>query len=291
MFRHRLSRVVLGALVLAITLGACRYNGFGDAPSTAATTKAVTWLKTQQQADGGFEVAGFPGFETPDAVLAIANGAQNERDVELGPRPQGRARDEEERQERPRCTRQLRRRNRCERDRRRPGREADRARRQAARALVEGLRSPRRRCEEPRRYGQRRAPPQRVLRTLQCHAVRSDCQGRAQRRRVAEDRRVHPGRAAGERRLELHRQPERLRSRRRHHGTRDPGARRGGRRTDGHRPRPGPAVPRLAAPGSRGMAVVRLRRPELDGDRESSRSPRPGSTSTRRAGATPSPRS
>ena len=30
----------------------------------------------QQQPDGGFEVAGFPGFETPDAVLAIAENAQ-----------------------------------------------------------------------------------------------------------------------------------------------------------------------------------------------------------------------
>jgi len=37
---------------------------------------AVAWLTTQQQADGGFEVAGFPGFETPDAVLAIGAGAQ-----------------------------------------------------------------------------------------------------------------------------------------------------------------------------------------------------------------------
>ncbi len=32
----------------------------------------------QQQADGGFEVAGFPGFETSDAILAIAENAQTE---------------------------------------------------------------------------------------------------------------------------------------------------------------------------------------------------------------------
>ena len=37
---------------------------------------AVAWLVSQQQADGGFEVAGYPGFETPDAILAIAEAAQ-----------------------------------------------------------------------------------------------------------------------------------------------------------------------------------------------------------------------
>ena len=36
----------------------------------------------QQQPDGGFEVAAFPGFETPDAVLAIAEAAQTGTDVE-----------------------------------------------------------------------------------------------------------------------------------------------------------------------------------------------------------------
>ena len=50
--------------------------GAADPASTTAATKAVAWLKTQQQADGGFEVAGFPGFETPDAILAIAESAQ-----------------------------------------------------------------------------------------------------------------------------------------------------------------------------------------------------------------------
>jgi hypothetical protein len=50
--------------------------GAADPASTTAAGKAVTWLKTQQQPDGGFEVAGFPGFETPDAALAIAEAAQ-----------------------------------------------------------------------------------------------------------------------------------------------------------------------------------------------------------------------
>jgi hypothetical protein len=36
----------------------------------------VTFLKSHQQPDGGFETAGFPGFETPDAALALAEAAQ-----------------------------------------------------------------------------------------------------------------------------------------------------------------------------------------------------------------------
>src|SRR5690242_19167088 len=50
--------------------------GAADPASTTAAAKAVDWLKTQQKPDGGFEVAGFPGFETPDAILAIAETAQ-----------------------------------------------------------------------------------------------------------------------------------------------------------------------------------------------------------------------
>lgn len=76
MFRHRSPRVLLVALCLVVALGACRFSGFGNAPVQATATSAVTWLKTQQQSDGGFEVAGFPGFETPDAVLAIGAQAQ-----------------------------------------------------------------------------------------------------------------------------------------------------------------------------------------------------------------------
>lgn len=44
--------------------------------ASADSATAVAWLATQQQPDGGFEVAGFPGFETPDAVAAIAAEAQ-----------------------------------------------------------------------------------------------------------------------------------------------------------------------------------------------------------------------
>jgi hypothetical protein len=44
-----------------------------ESPEVVAVAKADGWLRTQQQADGGFEVAGFPGFETADAILAIAS--------------------------------------------------------------------------------------------------------------------------------------------------------------------------------------------------------------------------
>ncbi len=44
--------------------------------SLAAADSAVSWLTAQQQPDGGFELAAFPGFETLDATLAIADDAQ-----------------------------------------------------------------------------------------------------------------------------------------------------------------------------------------------------------------------
>lgn len=82
--RHhaRRGRTAVVATVLAAAvslvggpLTALPAGGFpspADQPTVAA---AAAWLKTQQQPDGGFEVAGFPGFETPDAVLALAEAA------------------------------------------------------------------------------------------------------------------------------------------------------------------------------------------------------------------------
>ncbi len=66
------SPVCAGILLSALALGASATPAGAD----TVTDDAVGWLATQQQADGGFEVAGFPGFETPDAVLAIASNAQ-----------------------------------------------------------------------------------------------------------------------------------------------------------------------------------------------------------------------
>lgn len=55
----------------------------GAAPTAPAPPRAsvevdaaVAWLASQQEADGGFELADFPGFETPDAVLALAAAGQ-----------------------------------------------------------------------------------------------------------------------------------------------------------------------------------------------------------------------
>lgn len=74
--RRTLAPALAGLLVLAL-LGV---PGVADAQASpaarTAASKAASWLATQQQTDGGFELAGFPGFETPDAVLAIAENAQ-----------------------------------------------------------------------------------------------------------------------------------------------------------------------------------------------------------------------
>lgn len=70
------------ALAAAITLPliAAPVSAADPGPSTrspAAIDAATAYLITQQQPDGGFEVAGFPGFETPDAVLALAAAGQS----------------------------------------------------------------------------------------------------------------------------------------------------------------------------------------------------------------------
>ena len=76
MRRHRRSRALIGALSAVLFLGAFRFSGFNDPQARAAAAAATTWIDGQQLRDGSFEVAGFPGFETPDAVLAIAENAQ-----------------------------------------------------------------------------------------------------------------------------------------------------------------------------------------------------------------------
>jgi len=47
-----------------------------DPASKTTADAAVSWLVANQQSDGGFELAQFPGFETRDASLAIAEAAQ-----------------------------------------------------------------------------------------------------------------------------------------------------------------------------------------------------------------------
>lgn len=70
--------VTLGALLTVTTLAGCQFSGFLDADAKASAGSGTTYLKSQQLADGSFEVSGFPGFETPDAVLAIAETAQQQ---------------------------------------------------------------------------------------------------------------------------------------------------------------------------------------------------------------------
>ncbi len=68
-FRRATSFVALASLALSAAVLI--------APGASAdSASAVAWLATQQLAGGGFEVAGFPGFETPDAVAAIGAAAQ-----------------------------------------------------------------------------------------------------------------------------------------------------------------------------------------------------------------------
>ncbi|MFA5885524.1 MAG: prenyltransferase/squalene oxidase repeat-containing protein [Acidimicrobiia bacterium] len=71
-------RVAAAAIVAGLGASFCFVAPAGavDPANATVASSAVDWIVTQQQPDGGFEVAGFPGFETPDAVLAIAEAAQ-----------------------------------------------------------------------------------------------------------------------------------------------------------------------------------------------------------------------
>jgi hypothetical protein len=70
---RRAASFVALATVLATSLLAFGVPTFGASPTV---TNARAWLVSQQEADGGFEVANFPGFETSDAAFAIASAAQ-----------------------------------------------------------------------------------------------------------------------------------------------------------------------------------------------------------------------
>src|SRR6185437_9837651 len=62
----------LTAALLAFALPASAV----DPASRTTADAAVSWIEAQQLPDGGFELASFPGFETRDAALAIAEDAQ-----------------------------------------------------------------------------------------------------------------------------------------------------------------------------------------------------------------------
>ncbi len=70
-------RFVAAGIALSLTAPLLGMGSAGaSTPVDPAVTQARSWLLTQQQADGGFEVANTPGFETPDAVLALASSFQ-----------------------------------------------------------------------------------------------------------------------------------------------------------------------------------------------------------------------
>ena len=73
---QRSRRLLLCALIAALAVAGCKNTGFNDPANPSVITKAGTWLTSQQLADGSFEVSGFAGFETPDAIVAIAERAQ-----------------------------------------------------------------------------------------------------------------------------------------------------------------------------------------------------------------------
>jgi len=77
MHRFRI-RAGLAALVVVLVVTGCKWTGI-NVPAVRSTAKhARDWLVTKQQPGGGFEIAGFAGFETPDAILAIAEDAQQQ---------------------------------------------------------------------------------------------------------------------------------------------------------------------------------------------------------------------
>ena len=72
----------VAAMTAALVLSSRSPRGSAPPASVAAADAAVSWLTTQQQPDGGFELAGFPGFETLDAAIAIAGQRPDRKHVE-----------------------------------------------------------------------------------------------------------------------------------------------------------------------------------------------------------------
>ncbi len=81
MSRRSFVRVATVALAsLAAAVGVVDPAIAADVRSESVADRAVAFLASQQRADGGFgeAEAGFPGFETPDVVLALADAAQTD---------------------------------------------------------------------------------------------------------------------------------------------------------------------------------------------------------------------
>lgn len=72
----RVSRPTTVGMFLALVVSGLATPAAAGPPPPDPIGDARDWLVAQQQEDGGFELADFPGFETPDAVLALATAAQ-----------------------------------------------------------------------------------------------------------------------------------------------------------------------------------------------------------------------
>ena len=283
MHRFRI-RAGFAALAVVLVATGCKWTGFDDTGIRSTSQKARNWLVTQQQAGGGFEVSGFDGFETPDAILAIAEEAPAAGGVERRPGPGRGPGGEDRREVRARLGRRLRRR----RDQRRPGRQAHRARGQAARARRQDVRPGRR-----RRRARTSSPPSTRARSRTARTARSTPRSTPRWPSRLVDGAVPANTLAYIRAgqqasggWDFANDPTAVGRRHRHHEPRDPGARRGEGEPDRHRPRAGAAVPRRepagrAARGSRSAPTTRTApRPR------SWRSPPSAATRRRRAGAT-----
>ncbi len=75
MSRTRRVLASLGAVALALLVFPVSSRAVTP-DDVAVAADAAAWIATQQQADGGFEVATFPGLESRDAALALAEQAQ-----------------------------------------------------------------------------------------------------------------------------------------------------------------------------------------------------------------------
>jgi hypothetical protein len=70
-------RPLLAGLGIALLAPLVAPSATAAAPApNPVVDRASAYLRSQQQADASFEVAQFPGFETPDAVFALAAAAQ-----------------------------------------------------------------------------------------------------------------------------------------------------------------------------------------------------------------------
>ncbi len=78
--RTRLLATAVVSMAALPAIGTPAASAPGEPRASATVDAAVAWLDGQQQADGGFEVAGFPGFETSDAILALAAAGQSGTD-------------------------------------------------------------------------------------------------------------------------------------------------------------------------------------------------------------------